>query len=69
MSKQEIAQDNDIKVQQIEKFPAKFLRAYNRLDKLKRDYDQSKDVFFVRRYGLMKQMVKAITTDPTLMSK
>ncbi|XP_041363059.1 uncharacterized protein LOC121378803 [Gigantopelta aegis] len=69
MSKQEIAQDNDVKEQQIEKFPAKFLRAYNRLDKLKRDYDQSKDVFFMRRYGLLKSMIKAITTDTTLMSK
>ncbi|KAJ8319409.1 hypothetical protein KUTeg_004500 [Tegillarca granosa] len=66
MSKKEVSSDNKEKKQHIVKYDTKFLRLHNRLEKLKRDYQDSKEHSFVQRYNLMKDMIKTVIKDDCL---
>ncbi|XP_071107158.1 uncharacterized protein [Haliotis cracherodii] len=66
MSKQEVLEDNELKRQQIEAFGPRFMRAFNRLEQLKTDYETSKQSFPLSRYGIMKNMIKDVTRDKSL---
>ncbi|XP_046583204.1 uncharacterized protein LOC124290511 [Haliotis rubra] len=66
MSKQEVLEDNELKRKQIEAFGPRFMRAFNRLEQLKTDYETSKQSFPLSRYGIMKNMIKDVTRDKSL---
>lgn len=66
MTKREVSSDNKEKKQHIIKYDTKFLRLHNRLEKLKREYQDSKEHSFVQRYNLMKEMIKTVIKDDSL---
>ncbi|XP_060081406.1 uncharacterized protein LOC132560748 [Ylistrum balloti] len=68
MSKKEVATDNDQINKEIVGFESRFLRAHNRLTKLRQDYENSKEMMFPRRYAAMKNMIKVVIQDKKLTS-
>ncbi|XP_069123399.1 uncharacterized protein [Argopecten irradians] len=68
MSKKEVATDNDQIVKEIVSFESRFLRAHNRLNKLRQDYENSKGLLFPKRYAAMKDMIKVVIQDKRLTS-
>ena len=66
MHKAEIEEDIEQLKHHIHSYDSKFLRAHNRLGKLKQDYELSKSNIFLIRYGLLKDMIKVVTNDNTL---
>lgn len=63
MTKQELARENEEKQKELEVLDRKSLRLFNRLDKLSRDYTNSKQLWPFPRYQQMKEMIKEVTYD------
>lgn len=66
LHKAEIRKDIEEKEKRKEKIERKFLRLHNRLEKLKREYEESKHYVPTKRYLIMKEMIKPIIRDETL---
>ncbi|KAK3090312.1 hypothetical protein FSP39_010847 [Pinctada imbricata] len=66
MHKAEIEDDIEQLKHHLHMYDSKFLRAHNRLAKLKQDYQISKGSIFITRYGLLKGMIKVVTQDTSL---
>lgn len=66
LHKAEIVKDIEEKQKRKEKAERRFLRLYNRLEKLKKDYEESKRYIPTRRYNVMKEMIKPVIRDDTL---
>lgn len=66
MHKAEIEDDNRHKEHMISVYENKFLRAHNRLIKLKQEYLACKEDLPPVRYKKLKDMIKVVTKDATL---
>lgn len=66
LHKAELVKDIEEKKKKKEKLEKKFLRLHNRLEKLKRDYEESKRYIPTKRYMLLKEMIKPIIRDDVL---
>ena len=66
LHKDEIIKDIEEKRRKKDKLEKKFLRLHNRLEKLKRDYEESKRYIPTKRYTLLKEMIKPIIRDDVL---
>lgn len=66
MHKKEIEEDNRYKEHMISVYENKFLRAHNRLNKLKQEYIASKEDLPPMRYQKLKEMIKTVTKDEKL---
>ncbi|WAQ95720.1 hypothetical protein MAR_028410 [Mya arenaria] len=66
LHKAEIIKDIEEKKKRKDKVELKFLRLYNRLVKLKRDYEESKQHLPMNRYGVMKEIIKPLIRDESL---
>ena len=66
LHKAEIVKDIEEKKKKKDKLEKKFLRLHNRLEKLKRDYEESKRYIPTKRYILLKEMVKPVIRDEVL---
>lgn len=66
LHKAEIVKDIEEKKKKKDRFERKFLRLHNRLEKLKRDYEESKRYIPTKRYMLLKDMIKPIIRDDAL---
>ena len=66
LHKAEIIKDIEDKQKRKDKLEKKFLRLHNRLEKLKRDYEESKRYIPTKRYMLLKEMIKPIIRDDVL---
>ncbi|KAH3861125.1 uncharacterized protein LOC127865888 [Dreissena polymorpha] len=66
LHKAEIVKDLEEKKKKKDKMELKFLRLHNRLVKLKRDYEDSKQHLPAKRYGVMKEMIKPLIRDETI---
>ena len=66
LHKAEIVKDIEEKKKKKDKLEKKFLRLHNRLEKLKRDYEESKRYIPTKRYLLLKEMVKPVIRDEVL---
>lgn len=66
LHKAEIVQDIDEKHKRKEKLALKYLRLHNRLVKLKRDYEESKQLIPTKRYMALKEMIKPVIRDDGL---
>lgn len=66
LHKAELKKDIEEKEQRKEKLELRFLRLHNRLEKLKADYEHSKEYIPTKRYLVMKEMIKPLIRDETL---
>ena len=66
MHKKEIEDDNNYKEHMISVYENKFLRAHNRLNKLKQEYLASKEDLPPIRYQKLKDMIKIVIKDDKL---
>ncbi|VDI35328.1 Hypothetical predicted protein [Mytilus galloprovincialis] len=66
MHKKEIEDDNKNKEHMISVYENKFLRAHNRLTKLKQEFIASKEDLLPVRYNKLKEMIKTVTKDEKL---
>ncbi|XP_052070856.1 uncharacterized protein LOC127709391 [Mytilus californianus] len=66
MHKKEIEEDNRSKEHMISVYENKFLRAHNRLTKLKQEFIASKEDLPPLRYKKLKEMIKTVTKDEKL---
>lgn len=66
MHKSEIAEENDELKHHIQCYDSKFLRAHNRLNKLRQEYSASKQYLPPKRYRLLKEMIETVVEDSKL---
>lgn len=66
MHKAEIAIENEELKHHIQCYDSKFLRAHNRLSKLKQEYAESKQYLPPKRYRLLKEMIETVVEDSKL---
>ncbi|KAK3586692.1 hypothetical protein CHS0354_039162 [Potamilus streckersoni] len=66
LHKAELIQDVEQKKKIKDRYETKVLRLHNRLDKLKRDYAESKHLDFFRRYTALREMIKLVIRDEGL---
>ncbi|XP_045214366.2 uncharacterized protein LOC123564687 [Mercenaria mercenaria] len=66
LHKAEIVKDIEEKKKRKEKGERRFLRLHNRLEKLKKDYEDSKQHIPTKRYMVMKEMIKPLIRDEML---
>lgn len=66
LHKAELIKDIEEKEKKKDKLEVKFLRLHNRLEKLKRDYEESKQHAPTKRYLEMKEMIKPLIRDDVL---
>ncbi|XP_060589876.1 uncharacterized protein LOC132745059 [Ruditapes philippinarum] len=66
LHKAEIVKDIEEKKKRKDKAERRFLRLHNRLEKLKKDYEESKQHIPTKRYMMMKEMIKPLIRDDTL---
>lgn len=66
LHKAEIVQDIEDKKKRKEKAERRFLRLHNRLEKLKKDYEESKQYIPTKRYLIMKDIIKPLIRDDAL---
>ncbi|KAL3877918.1 hypothetical protein ACJMK2_035559 [Sinanodonta woodiana] len=66
LHKAELYQDVEKKKKIKDRYETKALRLHNRLEKLKRDYAESKHLDFIRRYSALREMIKPVIRDDGL---
>ncbi|XP_062589480.1 uncharacterized protein LOC134251137 isoform X1 [Saccostrea cucullata] len=66
MHKAEIADENEELKHHIQCYDSKFLRAHNRLTKLRQEYVESKQYLPPKRYRLLKEMIETVVEDSKL---